>query len=446
MYLKMDTMILKLHLLLIILIIFQGTRSEGKNQVNLSPQKKDSVYTISPQQAYMDLRGLERDERSAFRPVKMLWGVVSYMPNQVVQGLRFASGYGAGLLNDPKFIDRVEGLLFSDDKSLGWYPVVSITSGFRPRVGISLSYRNKPVGGVLKCKYADGEKYSVTARFSYVTPIDSRIWRFTLSGLTEYDDDRVFYGIGAYPKTDPRSYFLSTSQRDFGIYFQQSSQIQALAGVRTSKNWQWFFTTSYQSQTVSDPFEGTDLLSESFDVAKLPGLNGTIDMFYNEVSLRYDNRNPDIYESKGFKIESYFGLSQGKNNNRIKLLRAGFDILGNFPVIQDNRMLIPRIVFRGASTRKLFRIDYYSIVPSIEYQWPLAFNLGGHLFLDLLMVTKDLPHASSRGLPYALGFGIDFHVIDGELARLQCAAGNAGYYISFEMGLDVLLPNRSENN
>ena len=90
--------------------------------------------------------------------------------------------------------------------------------------------------------------------------------------------------------------------------------------------------------------------------------------------------------------------------------------------------------FRGLSERNILRTDKYLFVPSIEYIWPLSINLGGHLFIDYLLVTDELNKISINNAPYAIGFGIDFHVINEELEKFEISFGSEGIHLSLDVG------------
>ncbi len=428
-------------------------------------EKSDSLQT--PHQAFMYIRGLERDEQKGFSPVRPIWNAVSFVPRRISYMIRFASGYGAQLITDPKFIDRLDDLFFSDDRKFGWYPIVNIISGFRPRIGLNLFYRQKPFEVLARGKYADEEKYEVEARFSSRFRTGQTICRMTLSAFKEYDDDREFYSFGADPKNNNRSHFLLDAKNEYGIYYQRKWRAQFILGVRPSPNWEYFLTFFYQKRKVEDASEDDNSLGESFDLIKLTGLSHPIQQFHNEISVRFDTRGKNVYNSGGIKVEGHLSISNGIGMDKSKFLKTGIDFTGNIPIILRNRILKPRFVFdmienfndtvsiafteyprhqsfRGVSERKILRIDKFSMVPSVEYQWPLSSNLGGHLFIDYLIVSKKLNKVTFAHAPWAIGCAIDFHVTDGELARIQLAGGSTGYHFSLNLGLNPLLGNNAD--
>ena len=150
----------------------------------------DSLETVAisdtipnPHAAYLFIRGIEAGESHAFNPIKMCKSIAFYIPNQIIYGIRFASGYGAQLANDPKFIANLEEFFINDAGNFGWYPIVDLTSDFRPRIGLNLFYNQKQMEAALNGKYADDEKYLLKARLHYRFKARNKTWHMALSGL-----------------------------------------------------------------------------------------------------------------------------------------------------------------------------------------------------------------------------------------------------------------------
>ena len=224
--------ILRIKFTIIILFLSMGNQALSKALTDRV--KSDSLMT--PYEAYKYIRGIERNSRSGFNPFRTLKNAAFFIPNQLYYGVRFASGYGAQLMNDPKFIDQLEDFFFSDSKRWGWYPVFNVVSGFRPRIGFNLLYQYSRAEGVAKIKYAGPEKFSSELRLSYRIMRQKRIWRFTVSGFKEYDDDLEFYGFGPSPLSEVRSHFQPHVNTDHGIYFMQRMGTQVVIGYRPSDN------------------------------------------------------------------------------------------------------------------------------------------------------------------------------------------------------------------
>jgi len=432
-----------------------------------SPLTKTDYDSLpNPEKAYMVIRGLEQDESKGYNPLHTLWNITSYLPKKIIHGIGYASGYSVRLINSQKFIDTVEDFLFTDDRSLGWYPLVDFTSSFRSRFGFNVVYRQRKGEALFRTNYAGKEKLLLEGILSYRLRKGKTVWRFTLSGLSSIDDDRKFFGIGPFPRTDERSHFLDDATNDYGVYVQTRRKIQLIIGFRPSTKWEYFLVSYFQNRHIQDQTKSKFPIGKNFDLKMLPGLQHPINQLYNEFSVRLDTRDRNAYISEGFRAEGYIGYSTGVGKDHSNVLRAGIDLYTTIPLFLQNRALIPRLVFdtisnlhdeipihfteyprqpsfRGVSNRRIFRTDNYSFVPSIEYQWPLTFNLSGHLFLDFLIVTNTLKEIHIHNTPWAAGFGIDFHGIASEVARVQCVYGSEGARILLSIGVDPLVSDRS---
>ena len=416
-----------------------------------------------PGQVYRYIRGLEQEEQKRYRTVTALWSGVTYMPKKVIYAVKFASGYGMRLMYEQKFVDRIEEYFFDKNKTFGWYPILILTSQYRPKFGLNLFYVQGDFETVLRGDFAAPKKNSAQIIASYRIKTARTVWRFTLSGLEEYNDDRVYYGLGPDPLRDSRNSFSETAADDHGTYIQHRQKVQFITGLRTSNDWQFFWTCFFQRRKIYDAVDSDNPLGSVFDLAALPK---SVKQFYNELSVRYDSRDNEAYLSPGIFCEGHTGISLGVLHDRSRFLRYGLDFFLNIPVIHQNRFLRPRMVidvmknidddrvpfveyprqptFRGVALRRMYRTDEISTVVSFEYQWPLSFNLGGHLFFDNLIVAKDLSEFGRHTVPWAIGFGIDFHALDDELARFITAYGPEGIRFAFHLGIDELTALRSD--
>ncbi len=100
--------------------------------------------------------------------------------------------------------------------------------------------------------------------------------------------------------------------------------------------------------------------------------------------------------------------------------------------------------FRGVSSKTLLRTDEISLVPSVEYQWPITFNIGGHLFIDYLIVADSFNKITFSNSPYAYGIGFDLQVSNREVARFSVASGSEGLRIDFSLGFTLHTNDRTK--
>jgi len=84
------------------------------------------------------------------------------------------------------------------------------------------------------------------------------------------------------------------------------------------------------------------------------------------------------------------------------------------------------------------------LTSSLEYQWPLSFNLSAHLFFDALFVGRRPALFTLENAPWAFGAGLDYHMRDGELARGTLSYGSEGFEIIVNIGFDPLQNSRGD--
>ncbi|MFQ5752472.1 MAG: hypothetical protein ACE5HI_10785, partial [bacterium] len=188
---------------------------------------------------------------------------------------------------------------------------------------------------------------------------------------------------------------------------------------------------------------------------------------YNEIAARYDTRKYRGQISPGVRVEGYAGLSIGVASDDRRFSRTGVDAALYIPVIKQTRLIVPRVIFdlvdnlndavpisfaeyprqlafRGISSTNLLRSDKISLLSSLEYQWPLTYNLGGHLFVDNLVVSDSFDNLTLANTPYAYGFGIDLHGADSELARFTISNGSEGLRFFLTVGLSNHTSDRTK--
>ncbi len=414
--------------------------------------------------AYFHLRGLKKEETRGYEMGRKLLAGFTFLPRQVLYGIRYTSGYGAKLLSDPIWVRQIENVLYFDDEQhLGWYPLVDITSSYRPRIGLSLFYQKQRMEALVRGNFAASTKYMMESLFLRQYRSGQSEWRSTLSFLLEKDDDREFHGIGKQPLTDPRSHFRESRHSESGSFIQKRHKVQWINAIHTPTPIHFLLTAFYQKRVVKD-VKNDENLASIFNLGELFGL-GKHENIYQEIAVYYDTRKRDTYIAPGTRFGVYAGYVRGINNDPQRLRRWGAEWFARIPVIHQNRILIPRIVFdaispvgsspiafteyprhptfRGVSARMLLRNDRFSMVPSLEYQWPLSFNLNGHVFIDYLLVSDSALEFSMVNSPWAIGLGADFHGMQSVLATGYMAIGSEGIRFLFTLGLPMLSSERS---
>ncbi|MBN2012643.1 hypothetical protein JW960_25165 [candidate division KSB1 bacterium] len=424
-------------------------------QETTTPTSPDSA--MSPKQAYLHLRGLEQDFRVGSNPWKWTKRQVMSVAQYTMSGLELASGFGMNLLGDDQFIGTVENFFFTDNRALGWYPVANLVSGFRPRIGANVLAHIDGFDGLLRGRYADFDKYQMEAWLAYTFVKSRYAWRWSFRALDSRDDDREFYGYGRAAQTDRRNMFLTAAEDPSGLFVQEYTTWEASIGFRPVAIAQGNITGGSKKRTIYAFANGDDQLGNVFDLAALPGYVTTVSHRFMSGSFRLDTRPADRYHASGWLLQGYVRYAHGIETDRSRFIQSGIDMAACFPVLLTNRMLMPRLVvesvspiskqhpipfteypqhpaFRGVSQRVMLRTDTHVVVPSLEYMWPIAANFSSHLFFDGLLATHHLAAITLAGATWAVGLGMDFHVVNNELARVELAIGPYGAHGSIDVG------------
>ncbi len=434
----------------------------------------DSLRT--GKQEHMRLRGLERPPRRGSAALRTVGNVVLFLPRTVVDGLLFSTGFGARLVDDSKFIDRLSDFVYVYERRIGWYPIVLVGSGDGPAAGATIFYRARPTGGSLGGYFGGTEFWLVKMNVSHGFKTGDAVWRFAVTGIANDRPDYEFNGFGANPLTDPRNPLNPGVTSTRGRYEQRMFRGQVVLGVRPAPAWEIFYTGMYSDRELDLPDDASSSnIDQVFDLAQLPGFapgggnEAQINQLYNEVAVRLDTRAYRGQIHPGIRVEGYGGISVGMAGDESRFARGGIDVAAYVPVIRRNRLLVPRVIvdalenlddnvqipftnfarhlsFRGTSPRTMLRADNVMVQPSIEYQWPLAFNVRGHLFLDYLLVARRFADLTFSGAPYAYGLGLDVHSSDSEIARFSVSNGSEGIRVFLTIGLSTFANDRTKWN
>jgi hypothetical protein len=416
----------------------------------------------APDSAYKYVRGLKR----AAKPGKSVGDAILFLPGVVIDGIRTATAFGMHLMNNPEISARINSFIESENKSFRWYPVVGITSDYRPRIGADFFIPLQLVDMTFNWNFAGPEKYELAGDISYHYKKQPHTWHCTLSGLFEHDDDRKFYGIGVTPRSDRRNAILPTAAADYGIYKEKRKKIQLVNSMKFNSYLNLSYTTFLQKRILRNAPASENAIGTLFNLEKMKEFKHPVQQFYHELSIRLDSHRQERHLSSGINFEIHYGRSRGIGQDSSKFSRCGFDVMMNIPILDPDRLLTPRLVydriknnspqtampfteypqqpaFRGVSGLYMLRTDNHSFVPSLEYHWPLTYYLGAHLFIDCLLVSDRLSHLSWRRVPWAIGLGADVHTKNKELARGYIAVGSEGIHLIFTIGLDSVVNNRS---
>lgn len=454
-----------------IVTISHGTAAAQQANTRSPVQTTPADTLLTADEEYMSVRGLEQKKTYGDETLRSVTNKVLYIPRKITRGVFVSAGHGAYLIDESKIIEKSSDFFYLYERRIGWYPVIdySASSGFSG--GAKLFYNNMPFGSSLGGYYGQNGLWQAKFNAVHSGLIRDSVWRLKFTGKIKNRENLKFYGFGPNPENDARNVFNPGRAEDYGLFAQRLSRLQLVSGIRPAERWELFYTVFYQKRDLSVPNDyDNENIDKTFDVTHIPGIQngaGTDRLVYNEIAARYDTRRYRGQISPGVRIEGYMGLSEGVGSSKSRFLRSGLDTAFYIPVIKKNRLIVPRIVldtvdnihddtdviftdyprqpsFRGTSSRSLLRNDNISVVPSLEYQWPLSFSIRGHVFVDYLLVSDKLESLTFSQAPYAYGFGIDFHGIENELARINVSHGSEGVRLQLTVGLKGYDNDRTE--
>lgn len=424
-----------------------------------------SISAHAAQAREVSLRGAEQEEARFFDPLRAAASGITYLPAKILDGTLYLTGRASAELSDEDFVRRVKDILYFYDEKFLWYPLVDFNSGFKTSYGGGLNFKDQNWSLKTKALLHDSDYYSYSGKIKYAGSLGDLEWDNALLVVTEKQDDRRFYGLGSDPRNDPRNTFRG--DHDYGVYTESRRKLQWESSLHnTGRSLGLTYLGYYQRRSFEDGGDGSNDVREIFDHSRIPGFSSPVRQLYNELALEWDTRDRKTILSPGFRSEIYSGFSSGLGHHGTNLFRTGFDAAGFVPVIRENRLIVPRVAadlvenlndnpipfseyprhhtFRGVSTREIIRSERVSIVPSIEYQFPLSHMLGAHLFFDTLFVG---PQASSirwnDGL-WAAGAGLDLHYFKHELGRIELAGGSEGFQAKFTLGTPLKTNHRKD--
>ncbi len=429
----------------------------------VSPHVANLLFaTEAPKQS---IRGVERQESHIYDPALSLFSWVLYLPRQIVDATLYGGGKTAEVLSDKDFIEKVKDILYIYKRKLLWFPMVGYASGYRITYGGGLLWKDGGFQSLFRGMVHDAHYWSLSLKNTYSKELGWSVWKSSLLGALETKDDRRFYGLGAAPGTDPRNTFLANN--DFGAYTEERRKIQWSTGLFTpDEKYGITYLGSIQRKGFDPHGRGEDELSEIFDVSKIPGFSQPVKQLYNELAFEVDTRSNKKQISSGFRGEIYGGFSNGIGGDRSDMFRTGFDAAAFIPVIKEDRVIVPRLTmdlvenlnstpipfseyprqfhFRGVGGREMIKSDRVSFVPSIEYQWPLSHMLTGSIFFDTIIVGPRFFEPSWHHGIWAAGVGLNIHIKEHEIGRVELAGGSEGFQVAVTLGTPLKSNHRKD--
>lgn len=419
---------------------------------------------------FNNIRGLENAEEKPDDVFRRISSGILYPFRQVINGIFLIASKSAALALDDEFRSKVENLIYfyeENETRVGWFPVVTYSSGPRFRLGAALFFKNDIISTNIKAYWGGDDYWSTMYHLSNKYTLGPMEWNPTFEAQLTQKDKLEFYGIGPKPKEDTRSHFLSGSKDLYGVFTQEKRLIIIKTPVTFFDNWYVHYIFLYQMRKIkSGGYKGPPL-GAVFDLTALPGGNFSqpVEHIYNEVDCAYDSRNLKKIHCPGWRIEWHAGIVKGVDRDNSFFARAGSEVSAFIPIIKGNRLLIPRVnlyvtenlsdqvaipfseysrhhSFRGTGSKKIIRSDNWSVMSSLEYQWPLNHFMAGHIYFDHLAIGPHLKKLGWRDGLYVGGIGINLHNKKKELGRFLIGYGSEKFRVLVSLGFPSHINSR----
>lgn len=413
------------------------------------------------------VRNTEQQEKFTSDYFRYAANGIFYLPRHLTNLVLLGGEKTTATLSDPDFIEKVEDILYLYKRELAWFPIAFYSPSYKFYYGGGIYYSNPRLQTLARVALNDSDYWSLNYKTTYNVYMKNMRLESSFLFLWEKSDDMRYYGLGPDPKKDDRNKFISHSDQDYGTFTEKRRKLQWSTALHPAENWGFRYLGYYQRRSFEDSGDEENL-RDVFDVSTIPGFSrgAPVSQIYNELSVFIDTRSKKKIISPGWRSEIYGGISSGLGNNKTNLVRSGLDAAAFIPVVRKDRIITPRVVldwtdaindqpipfteyprqqtFRGTYDHELIRSDKVSVVPSIEYQWPLSHMLSAHLFFDYLAVGPSLGQIGWEDGLWAGGFGINFHYFDNEFGKIEFAAGTEGLLMTLSFGTPIHKNSRSE--
>ncbi len=409
----------------------------------------------------LGVRGISTPERHQDDAGRKALDYALFLPRSALSGLLYSAGRGAYIATDPRFIEKVEDILYLYERRLGWYPVLNLDSDLKPLYGTKLFYRGTWFGASLSGWYSTEHHYQTKASLSVKKALFGKPTKTTITALNAEDDDFQvnFWNLKRWNNIDPGNLNYRQRRREGTIVF----------GVQATNTISVFATGQYREREIFTVYLDGDIgFLTPDDILSMADPDLLSKQLYTELAVQTYQRDLNGLV-EGYAIEMYGGYSQGMENDVEDFYRFGSDVSLYIPVLLHDRFLIPRIAFngvywdkhstyvipfyemarhytfRGVSSKNLLKVEQYTMVPSLEYQWPLSHVMTGFVFTDVLLAGYE-PKGINVGddVPWAVGTGILIHINGSEMGRVSYANGSEGFRVTLSIGSPLFEKNRTD--
>jgi hypothetical protein len=338
-----------------------------------------------------------------------------------------------------RIYDRMKGVWFNDEGTIGLYPTLRLQSGFGATVGGRFVHRDVFGHKEKLSFYAGyGGRYREIAQGEFKT---GRLFgdRFRLEATGEYEQRprERFYGLGNNDTGPPPETLLDPTMTDIAVetrYRQRLARAALTADLKLVGPLSVRASGALTDVTVGDGERGPGV-AEVYMTDSLAGWNGERNA-YGELELRFDSRRAasrfesaamssagsllGVYGGRvhrldpgmdfwryGFDAQQFIMLGAGP---RVLVLRAHGEAVsaprGEVPFVELPE-LGRNMYLRGYPTER-FR-DRVAGAASLEYQWDLLRMLTASTFVDAGRVYPSLDELSLADLRVGYGASLSWY-------------------------------------
>ncbi len=406
-------------------------------------------------------------------PPKQRWRIVPrvifFVPRYALDIALHPIRLGLIALDKYALPERVEEVVFNDERTFGVWPVLFVETGFGANAGLHLLHRNL---------FGHGERLRLRAgwggidRQIYSASVDTGDLlgdnvRISLGGTFRISPSLLFFGIGDRPLRDvPELEPDQMLARRFDP-FATSAQVRyrrdiALGALRVrlalSRHTVFEFGHTFKWARYAGGSDG-DSLPAIYDTTRLPGWQRRPFDAYIETAIAYDDLRTTAplvstaTPSTGWRLRAYGGFTEGLQNSPSHYGTAGIDVQRYIDLYAGNRVLVFRVQadhvfgrrdqipfadyptiggpqFLRGYLRDRFR-DRFTTLASVEYIYPILARASGFLFVDAGRVWSDLLAVRPRVPHFGFGGGIQIHTPTAYIMRLQLAGSEEGFFVNY---------------
>ncbi len=411
-----------------------------------------------------DARNLDKKPREPEDIALAVPRAVLTVPRFVLSGLFEPLSDALSLLTDER-LARLRAVFFwNERRTIGWLPQMWFQSGYGFSFGAQLFHDNV---------FRNDERLTVEARAggiysqAYEIHFNGRslggtpLW-LDLRGRYDVNPRMIFAGIGNPPVVprdseglDPRaaavrtrfSQYRGLASARIGWTFERR-RASVRPGVGFIYNHRDFDRDrSRRAFLVGSEAELDPSTTSVYDVTRLRGFVEGVDVARTLASVEIDHAG---VEGSGYRGLRFVALGGGAppQMRDVAYWHYGTEIIGFFNLARDTRLLVLRLALEGVHSPRGelpftelprlggphrlrgYRLDTFrddiAALATIEYRYPIHFNVMGDLFVDVGRVARNYRDlVSPRMDPWRVGVGGGFRFSIGErlVFRIDIAYG-----------------------